>query len=219
MSTTLFAQRDITRDVGNYDIIKASNGVEVSLVEGKPGEITIEARGVDLEDIETTTSRGVLRLRIRNYAALKEKPRWWSVRIEVPVDRLEGVYSSTGAEVTSRLTIKSSSFIAQANTGGQMELTLDVDKLEVRGHTGSDVDLRGQANDLIAIASMGSDVDLFDLEAERVRARSNMGASLKVYALGEATVSANMGASLDVRGNPRYYSVNTGLGGDVSPKN
>ncbi len=211
-----FSQRyDDTRDVGDFHAIKAFGGVEVRLVKGKPGKIYIESNRIRQEDIITEVSRGTLKIKPRNSALFNEMSRHWYIRVEVTYHYLDEIRAAAGAKVISRNSVKTDGILILANTGGEIDIRLDAHTVESQVGTGAIVELSGTTKYHNSNVSMGGELDAFYLESDYVVVRSTMGGIANMRANKEIEASAGMGGVVGVRGNPRYLSRRTSLGGEI----
>ncbi len=212
------AQDYETRSVPEFDGVKASHGIEVILQKGSSGTVEVETRHIDPDDIETYVSRGILRIKFKNMSIWNWDDRRYGnrdVKVTVNYDELIWIESNTGAIVISRNVIKGENMRLEASTGGEMELELDVTRIEADFTMGSVVEVKGQARILRIKASMGAEVDFRNLDCEIVDARGNMGAVLAVTASKEADVSANMGAVINIYGSPERRYKSHSFGGEI----
>ena len=211
-----FSQRyDDTRDVGDFHAIKAFGGVEVRLVKGEPGKIYIESNRISHQDIITEVSRGTLRIKPRTSSLFNEKSRHWYIRVEVTYDYLDEIRATAGASVISRNTVKTDEILILASTGGEIDMRLDAHTVESQVGTGAIVELSGTAKYHNANVSMGGELDAFYLECDYVIVRSTMGGVANMRANKEIEASAGLGGVVGVRGDPRYISKRTSLGGEI----
>lgn len=213
----VFSQDTEVRHIDDFEAVKVSHGIEVVLVAGTQGKIEVDTYGIDPGDIETYVSRGVLRIKFRTNSIFDWEDRYdrRDVRIEVPYEVLYHIESNTGALVKSKGVIKGRDLSLESSTGGEMELELDVNRVDAEFNMGSVAEVSGKAGVLRIKASMGADVDFRELESEVVEAKGNMGAMLSVYASREADITSNMGSMVSVYGSPeRRYNTKT-FGGEI----
>jgi hypothetical protein len=91
-----------------------------------------------------------------------------------------------------------------------------VKDLILESSMGSEVDLTGTAEDFDLKAKMGTDVDASELKCKDVKVSASMGASVKVFAENALDASANFGASVTCKGNPKHKSTSGTFGGDFN---
>jgi len=184
ISTSSFAQDKETRYINKFEAIKASHGIEVVLVDGPEGELLVTTYHIDPDNIETYVDRGVLRIKYRNSSIWKWDERYdrKDVIVEVPIHELYRIEVNTGAIVRSEKVISGDDFDIEANTGGELELEINVDRLDADISMGAVVEVKGTARIIRVKASMGAEADFKRVDADIIIAKANMGAMLAISA-------------------------------------
>lgn len=217
--TMVKAQDTETRSVGTFDEMKVSHGIEVVLVDGNGGEITLYGRNTDLEDIYTEVERGTLRIKFRNSRIWNWDNRRFNnrnIRVEVPFEGLYSIEVNTGAIVSSKSIIQGEDLRLEVTTGGEADLEIKVKRFVAEIAMGAVVEVSGRAGTFRVKANMGSEGDFRNLESDYVYAKSNMGAELQVKALKEIDASAGMGGMIFVYGSPEKRYTSHGFGGEIN---
>lgn len=201
-----------TRKIADdFTMIKASNGLDVYITEGKNVSVVVEA-DENLQDIiKTEVRKGVLRI-------YSEKNIWRakSRKIYVTTPPIEGVIATSGSDVFSENTLTGDTFKAKASSGADMKLRLSVNALSSSSSSGSDLTLIGKANSYTASASSGSSTDSYQLKAGDVTVRASSGADINVYASKSIEARASSGGDIDFKGSPKTINKKSSSGGSVS---
>ena len=217
-SVSVFAQDSETRSIPEFDGVKASHGIEVVLVAGAAGDIYVETRNVDIDEIETYVDRGILKIKFKKSSIWDWEDQSGNnrdVKVTVPYEELYQVEASTGALVITDGPIKSSTLRLEATMGAEMEMELDVDRVVAEFSMGAVAEVEGNAGTLRIKGNMGAVADFRRLKCEIVEAKGNMGAVLEVSASKEADVTANMGAVISVYGSPERRDTSHSFGGEI----
>jgi len=210
-------QNEETRRVDYYDEIKVSHGIEVILVKGEPGNLTIRTRGIDPDDILTDVEWETLKIRFRNISIWDdEKYNRKDVTIEVPFSELHLVDGGTGALIKSRSVIKGEELRVEAGTGAELFLEIDVEMLRADVSMGSILETSGIAEHQRLKVNMGAVVDHSDLESDFVTVKAGMGGVVELIAYKEIDASASMGGLITVFGSPDRRYVSDSFGGEIS---
>ena len=206
-----------TRRVGYYDELKVSHGIEVILVKGDPGTITVKTSGVDPDDIITDVEWETLKIRFRNTSFWDDKKYdRRDVTIEVPFSKMYLIDVGTGALVKCKSVIKAEELRLEASTGGELYLELDVEQLRSDISMGSILEASGTASVQRLKVNMGAVVDLRDLESDFATIKASMGGEVKLTAYKEVDASASMGGMITVYGGPEKRYTSDNLGGEIS---
>ncbi len=195
----------------NFTKIKASNGLDVYVTQGKKASVTVEADENLQEIILTEVINGVLKIHTdKNIRRAKSK------KIIVIVPSLEGITATSGADVVSENTIKSSIFEANASSGANLKLDLAVTDVSSSSSSGADIRLSGTAESYNASASSGSSTKAYNLIAKEVTVRASSGANIDVHATEKIDAKATSGGDIDYKGNPKRVRQKDSSGGSVS---
>jgi len=215
---SLSAQETETRDLGSFDGISVSAGVDALLVKGNENKIEITASGIDLDRVKTSIKRNVLKVGV-------DHKKWWAslgkrnkrkVQVTITYDAaLDYISSSSGSFVEADHTIASNSLHLKTSSGADMSLDIDANNLEVDVSSGAHMDLAGDARDVEIDLSSGSSLDAYDLEAENVEVDGSSGATAKVNVSNSLNADVSSGASVKYKGNPSQKDIDKSSGGSV----
>lgn len=199
--------------VGDFTKIKAGNGLDVYISQGKTNSTVVEA-DENLHDIIITEIEGeTLKLYTK-----KNIYRAKSRKVYITTPTINGIYASSGSDVIIENTIKAKTFEAKTSSGADMTLRIETRSLTSSSSSGSDLEIIGKTQEYRANTSSGSDTEAYELIADKVNASASSGSSLEVYAAKEINASASSGGDIDVKGTPQNVNKNTSSGGSVSIK-
>ncbi len=142
----------VTRSLGAFDKIGISGGFDaVFLKQGDAESVTIEAKGIDPDKIETVVKDGALKINTKkgNYSNFK-------ATITVTYRNLKSVANSGSTDVETLTPIKADKFEFASSGSGDFKGELDVKDLDIAISGSCDMTLRGKADDQeIAISGSG----------------------------------------------------------------
>ena len=204
------------RSVGEYDEVALSGWFDVDLVDGREGEITLKGESNLLEYIKTEVKNGTLVIKTEKGVNLRPSNWGSGIRITVPVQDISSVSLSGSGDIVGRTTLKSDSFSARIAGSGDIELSVEAQRVEASLSGSGDIKLSGKATDLDVQVSGSGDVKAYDLEAEFVTAAVSGSADIKVTA--NQSIDARVSGSGDIsyRGNPQKISSKSSGSGDIS---
>lgn len=207
---SLFAQDTETRSLNSFTEIEVAQGIELVAKKGTENKVTIEARGIDTEDVYTDFRGNTLKLRLRQQ--IFKSP---DVRIELTyTEEPEAVKVSSGAQALFRDVIKTRRLELGASTSGMLEAEIDVESLDMNASTSGGIELSGTAKEIEVSATTGGDIDAMNVDTDEVYAKANTGAIIRVTANERLKASANTGGDLRYRGNPKT-DIKTSTGGSI----
>ncbi len=201
-------ERTITE---NFIAVKASNGLEVILVESNNQIVTIDADENLLEHIETYVSHGTLYIKTN-----KNIRRSSSKKIVVSYTSIEQIQSSSGAQIKGYSVIVSNNLSLKSSSGSHLEINALVKNLTAQASSGSEIKLSGQALKVDAKASSGSNIMANDLQAIHSIAKASSGSSIHIYVERTLDAKASSGAVIKYQGNPEQVIQNKSSSGSVS---
>lgn len=198
---------------GDFNEIHASRGLDVYLTQGNSDSVTIEADSNLLEIITVEVIEGVLEITTEeNIGSASSK------KVLVSFDTLSRIVATSGSDIYSTNTITLNELDIDTNSGSDVELDVNAEKLTCSASSGSDIEIRGKTNQLKANASSGSDIDAGDLLAEISTAKASSGASISVNTSKELVAKANSGGDVTYYGNPEKIDTSEGVSGGIGRK-
>ncbi len=204
----------------SFSELTVSGPFKVTLVKAAKSKVEIDYRDIDPKDVITDCSGDELEIRIRNRSFFDFGDDWEGNRgrnfatITIYYTTLSTIDISKGAALKSSEVITAQNMKLRSRMGAEMKLNLQVKELTLESSMGSDVDLTGTAENFDLRAKMGSDVDASQLKCQDVKVSASMGASVRVFAENDLDASANFGASVTCKGNPKHKNTSGTFGAD-----
>ena len=215
MATLLYGQEEV-RTINSYSSLIISRGVDVRLVKSNSNQLKITTNGIDTDDVITESRGDELIIKIATKSLWQEmQDNYWWVRIELPYRMIDNMEISTGAKISSDEVFVGDFLDIQTSMGGELELDVKLNELIIDSSMGAVADLTGSATAIDLSASMGAVIDLGDLKGAAVKAKSSMGAEIKVHASKAFNGRANMGGLIRVSGDPDKFYESTSMGGEI----
>jgi len=201
------------RQVGMFESISASAGIEVILLQDSVVKVEVEADENLQDNIKTEVSNGELKIypekQIRSSKAKK---------VFVTFKTIHSLEASSGSDIKSKSELKLSSLDLSASSGANIDLSLVVNNLNVEGNSGGDIDLSGLADNLSVDGSSGVNIKASDLQSKICNAGASSGATLKIDVSENIIAKASSGGNIRVTGNPKDRNIEKSSGGDVTFK-
>lgn len=202
-----FAQ--VTKELGDFDTVKVYDKLSVKLVPSSENKIVI--KGARETELEAVNKNGILKLRMPFPKLLSGN----DLDVTLYYKRLELIDVNEGALVTSKETIKATSFKVSAQEGGKINVDLAVDKLKVSSVSGGEITVTGKADNLDAGLGAGGYFLGSKLATSQTKVSVSAGGKADVNAstLVDAKVSA--GGSIYIYGKPKQINQKTVFGGKI----
>ncbi|MGE6352356.1 head GIN domain-containing protein [Flavobacterium sp. NPDC079362] len=199
----------VTKEVGDFDTVKVFDKLSVKLVQSSENKVVI--KGARESEVEVVNKKGILKLRMPFPKLLSGN----DLDITLYYKHIELIDANEGAEVTSKETIKATSFKVSAQEGAKINVPLDVDKLNVSSVSGGEITLSGKAANQDASLGAGGYLLASKLSTSQTKVSVSAGGKADVNAstLVDAKVSA--GGSIYIYGKPKQINQKTVFGGKI----
>lgn len=199
----------VTKDLGDFDSVKVFDKLHVKLVKSSENKIVI--KGARESEVEVINKKGLLKLRMPFPKLLSGD----DLDITVYYKRIELIDVNEGANVSSKESIKATSFKVSAQEGGKINVDVDVEKLNVSSVSGGEITLSGKATNQDAKLGAGGYLLASKLNTSQTKVSVSAGGKADVNAstLVEAKVSA--GGSIYIYGKPKQINQKTVFGGKI----
>ena len=202
------------REVGSFEKIKVTRGLNVYLTQGDVPKIIVEADENLLEYIETEVDDEML---IITSSAMIRKSK--SLKVHVTATDLSEIRATAGSNVNSKDLISSDDLEISGSAGSNIKLRINARDVEVSASAGSNITLEGNANDIELKASAGSNIKAEDLKTNECDAHTSSGANIWIKVEKEFDASASSGGNVFYYGNPKNTNIKKSSGGNVIQRN
>lgn len=215
------AQEKETRDVGNFDFIAMNISGKVYVTQGNKNEVIIEAEEDDLENIRTEVRSGRLSISTR------DRGGWFSwgdgldgkVNIYITVKDLRGVSVSGSGDVISRGVIKGEDFETSISGSGDIEIELDVRRVESKITGSGNIELKGSAQRARLGISGSGKYFAEELKVDDYEVSISGSGRASINTNGELDVRISGSGSVYYSGNPSGVNTNVSGSGRVRRNN
>ena len=205
--------KEEVRQVGEFDQIKVSRGMNVYITQGSPAKVVVIADSNLHELIETKVEGGVLKI------TTTENIRWAEEKkVMVTVEKLTGVDANSGGNVWSQTQIKSDNLKLGANSGANLTLDVDAGTLSADCSSGANIKLSGQAKEADLGTSSGANLKGEKLKAEQCKMSASSGGNVSSTVTGKLDAHASSGGNIAYYGEPTSTNVNSSSGGGIHRK-
>ncbi len=220
IASTALAQKTEIRDIDRYSKLKVLGNTNYEFVNGKEGQISIDADGVDLYDVITKVSGETLIIDLRNNRMLngfsrveQKKYRHDYLTISIDFKNVKEVTAGEGSRVLIKPTLDQHRFHVTASTGSFLQLEVDTDDLHTSVNTGAELKIKGFCESQFVNVSTGGNLEAQRLECNYAEVKITTGGIADIYAKESIMGNAILGGTINYRGHPNM-AVSTSLGGE-----
>ncbi len=202
-----------TRNVGAFDEIEVSRGMNVYISQGDETKVVVEADENLLEIIKTENDGGVLEISAKsNIRRAKVK------KVYVTTPNLSALKAFAGSNIYSENTINSDDLEISASAGSNIKFEIETHKTKVSASAGSNVTLKGVTKSFEGKASSGSNIKAKDLRAQSCEAKTSSGANIWITTEKSLKGNASSGGNIFYYGDPDTKDIERSSGGNVIEK-
>lgn len=206
-----YAQWGNTKVVGNgdvttktistesYDKIKAVGSMDVHLVRGNEGNITIKTDSNLHEYIIVELKENALVVRTKKNTSLKTKK---GIHVTIPFEEIDGVSLVGSGDIDSRDTIKSDTFDVAVTGSGDVILAVEANTLDAKVTGSGDMTLSGKTRQLEVKVSGSGDFMGNAMISENTQAYVSGSGDAEVNATKSLKARVNGSGDIEYSGNP-----------------
>jgi hypothetical protein len=206
----LNAQSDITKRLGDFHEVRAYRGLNVELIKSDEPKVVITGEKADQVVIKNVN--GVLKISLTLMETFSAQEV--SVHLYYAED-LDNIVANEGSVIRSDDVIEQEKVSVKAVEAGMIKLELNVNYLDVKSYTGGNVHLDGKAINQSVWVHTGGIYEADDMQSDYINISGSTGGSAKVAATKLVDATANLGASIIIKGDPKEVKKKESLGGYV----
>lgn len=193
----------------SFTVIEASEGLDVYITQSGEASIRVEADSNVIDLIATDIEDGRLKIHTTQSVGRATKV------IHVNVPEVTAIRASSGADVETQNTIRSTALNLDVSSGADLSVMVVASSVDASSSSGGSMKISGEAGSLDADASSGSDLEAGELVAVSVVADASSGAFVRVHATENLNANASSGGDIQYTGEPSVTH-NKNMGGNVS---
>jgi hypothetical protein len=201
------------RQLGEFDQIKVSRGMNAYISQGSPAKIVVIADNNLHEVIETKVEKGELKI------FANENIRWAKEsKVMVTVEKISGIETTSGANVWSQNQIISENLKLKSTSGANLTLDVNAEVLRANCSTGANIKLTGLAKEADMEASSGANLKGQELRADQCKMRASSGGNVASTVVVKLDADASSGGNIFYYGEPTSTDIKSSSGGNIHRK-
>jgi hypothetical protein len=183
-------------NTSDYDKIAGRNSINIVLVEGKEGTITVEAESNIMQHLEVEVKGDRLEIGIEDGYNINTRK---GIQVTVTVESISNLSMAGSGDITSTMKLKSRNMNISVAGSGDIAVEVASEKLRVSIAGSGDVKLSGRTEYLDASVAGSGDISAYNLKANNVDASIAGSGDISVYCNG-----GELQASIIGSGDLRY---------------
>lgn len=206
-----------TRDVAAYDEIIVNGNIDVVLVDGKEGKITLKAEENLLEHIELSVKNDALKIKSKDRTELRPS-KGKSILITVPVQDVHKLALNGSGEIEGTFPLKAKNIKLQVNGSGDIDVDLKATEVKAVVNGSGDINVSGKADFFEAAVNGSGDIDGDELFVNICEGKVVGSGDIKFHA--EQKLDAKIVGSGDIEVNKSVIEIEKKIigSGDVTKK-
>ena len=203
----------VTRNLGDFDQVKVFDKINVKLIAASENKIVVT--GTRADELETVNKNGELKIRMPFPKLLSGE----DITVKLYFKNLESIAVSEGSYVSSENDFKQTSLDLNAKSGGEIKLTIVVDKVSVKVNSGGIVSLFGTAENQEVVITSGGILNAKELATSQTTISVAAGGKSEIHASILVDAKVRAGGSIFIYGKPKQINQEVFIGGTILEKN
>ncbi|WP_281636803.1 head GIN domain-containing protein [Flavobacterium marginilacus] len=205
-----FAQTTI--ELKDFDDVKVFDKLSVTLVASSENKVVIT--GTSQSKVEVVNKNGLLKIRM----PLTKIMSGDEAKVTLYFKRIQSIDANEGSNVICTDTFKQTSFLLGAQEGAKINVSLDVDKAEIKAYSGGIIKVKGKAVTQKVLINSGGILEAGDLETSQTTVSLSAGGSADVRASSLVDAKIKAGGTIFIYGKPKEIKQETFMGGTIVQK-
>lgn len=208
------------RDLDGFSEVAVSSGINLEIRQGENFAVEVDSSEGDVDNIVTEVVGDTLRIYVdRSWTSWLTSGflDWFDdYDVAVSLPELTALRASGGADVNGSGIFTGARLELRSSGGSDIELTVEVDSVDVTTSGGSDISLAGSANRASARTSGGSDLDASRLSVKDADLTSSGGSDIDMTVTAKLDAKASGGSDIVYSGDPELGDIDTSGGAEVT---
>lgn len=202
-----------TIQVSDYDAVNVVGSMNVTLVKGTEGTITVTTDENLQEYLDITSNGGTLKITFKNTKnGIYSKK---GVNITVPFTDINDVSLVGSGDINAKDTIKAGMMDVSLVGSGDINLQIDATDIESTLSGSGDIVLKGSTTNLKTKLSGSGDFEALSLNSDNTDAYVSGSGDIQVYAKKSLKARVNGSGDITYSGNPERVDTKVSGSGDI----
>jgi len=185
--------RKVTED---FTKVSASEGLMVYVTQADEFSIEVEADDNVIDFIDTEIRNGKLRIDCNRNIGRATK------NIYVSLPKVTELSASSGSQLETKNTIKTSELEIDGSSGAILELEIVSNEIGIDASSGANLRISGTTDEAIIDVSSGGNINAKDLLTKNCNAAASSGGNVKVQVSRSLVADASSGGNISYSGDP-----------------
>ena len=206
---SVFAQGSITKEVGDFNVIKVFDLIEVNLIQSDEQKVVIT--GKDADKIKLINTDGKLKIRME----IDKRFSGEDTFVQVYFKKLDIIDGNEGAQIVVSELLEQDVIELKTQEGARIRAGLKVDEVILKAVTGGILEVSGSTQSQGITVNTGGVYEGRTLESERAKVFVQAGGDVEVHASQKIDIKIRAGGDVYVYGDPEDVSQSKVFGGRI----
>jgi hypothetical protein len=207
----------VKRNTASYDAIKVSGFLDVDLIAGKEGNISIHGEENIVPFIKIEVEGSVLKIYTEKNKSISTS-NGKKLVITVPFESISEVSLAGSGDIVSKSTIQSSRFVTTLTGSGDITLIIDSKKTEASLNGSGDIVLKGNTIDFISKVAGSGDIEASGLRVENADVAIAGSGDSTVFCTNTLKARVSGSGNINYKGNPKIKDTKVNGSGEILKK-
>lgn len=207
LSTIAFGQ--VEKNVGDFTKVTTFDRIDVVLIESNENRVVIN--GNEANKVELVNKNGELKIRMPLLKMLDGD----DISLTVYYKNITAVEANEGSRIACTNKIKAISFDIIAKEGAQVNLNVEVSKLNARVANGSKITIEGSAQNQEVVVNSGGIYAAATFKTVQTTITGNAGGEADIYATELVEAKVRAGGDIVIYGKPKQINQKVIAGGSI----
>jgi hypothetical protein len=201
------------RKASYFNKVNVSTAIDLILTQGSGESITVEADDNLHEYIMTEIKDNTLSIYLEANVRKAEK-----MNVHVTMKDIEKIAATSAGDVVGKTVIRSNELTLVTSSAGDIDLDIDVRKLDCNISSAGDITLSGSTDELVAKLSSAGDLNAFDLTAKTGKVSVSSAGNAEINVTGKLWARSSSAGDIYFKGNPPEVDAHSSSVGNITRK-
>ncbi|PHS60463.1 MAG: chaperonin [Flavobacterium sp.] len=204
-----FAQRTVTKDVGDFSELKIYDLIEVNLIQSSENKVII--KGEHSGSVKILNENGKLKIRME----LDERFNGEDTFVEVYFTNISVIDANEGSIIVAINLIEQNKIELRSQEGAKIKVALKVNTVTIKAISGGIIEVSGTSKNQDITINSGGIVEGKDLKTEDSIIRITAAGEAEIYVTNNLDAKVTAGGDIVIYGNPKNVKQKKLAGGDI----
>lgn len=209
ISFSTFAQRTVTKDVGDFSELKIYDLIEVNLIQSSENKVII--KGENSGSVKLLNENGKLKIRME----IDKRFNGEDTFVEVYFTNISIIDANEGSIIVANNLIEQNIIELRSQEGAKIKVGLKVNTVTIKAISGGIVEATGTAKNQDITINSGGIVEGRDLKTEDSIIRITAAGEAEIYVTNNVDAKVTAGGDIVIYGNPKNVKQKKIAGGNI----